>query len=77
MRGKCETKYKYKVIYTDETDESKNYYFCMVGDIINTFEISKSTIYKIINNKDTKYSKKYKIEKIDKPKYFYTEIPYN
>ena len=75
MKGKCESKYKYKVTETID-DVAVNYYFSMINQITDKFDISKSTIYKIINNTKTKYNKKYKIEKIDKPKYSYSEIHY-
>jgi len=76
MKGKCESKFKYKVIETID-DVGINHYFSMISQITDKFNISKSTIYKIINNNKTKYNKKYKIEKIDKPKFSYSEIHYN
>lgn len=77
MKGKCESKYKYKVIHSDEDMILGYYYFSMIHEIVDKFDISKSTIYKIINKQKTKFNNKYTIEKINKPKYIYTEISYN
>ena len=60
--------FKYKVVWTvDEEIGGVTKHFKSIKEIINSFKIPKSCIYLLIQGKDMKKYKDYKISRINEP----------
>ena len=71
MRGKCESYYRYLVKY-----DNKEHRFKQTQEITDEFGITPTAIHYIINERNKRKWKDFKIEKIKEPVFERTEIKY-